>query len=460
MFDTPSEYNRRPDEVARYSGPTELPEVTVDTAYDQQPEAIEPGYGENTYEGTFGNGYDEECPDEVEATDKAEAIVVASGTLATTAASEEHEEMPDETATAGNQPSEASHDTDEPREELDNGGILPPPEPPDGGDTLASPDDGDDEGNKGEKVSLSIMDLPSHEGADLINEFFGGSEVTPETRETFDGLVQKLGELEYPADRVDRKDFIVKGFGYTEGPRVEIICRAEEHTAPTGMHSSRFNISIKVVGAASSDPLPGPYDLIDYPLGYRTFSDGRTDNAIGNDQYDSAMESLRELIPDDAWQWLDRARTAAAEFTDHSIRRGAVEYLLNTAPDSLGLCRSTTYTKQMRTSDNTEVYLRRTDANPNYFDGAQGKQASVCELMLDAPDGVKYAYWAYSDGTEQMVAIARNETALAELRAQGFSAMHVDESSFVDAAARQMGVQRPGEALMQRFNELLRQAIK
>jgi hypothetical protein len=450
MSDFPPHYDMQyPWETAGLTGPVALPEVTLGA--EGEPDASDglPGYEEDTSGGAFAHGYIE-ADDDHETVDAPPAVAAASGEIAVASAADEPSGEPVDSTPPADEPAEVP----EPPTAPAGGSSGPPDKPPTGGEVLATPGDGDGDDENREPVR-DPMDLPADDADALLREFFGSSEATPATREVFEDAVHELMQREEPGSQVDRHDFVVAWVGRPEGPRLQVMCSAEEHATPRGEYSDRHVVSVSV----ATTPMPhDPLDVIDNPPVERHFRDGNTTNYhLDDDAYTAALGELQLIVPEDTWRWLSQAQGAAAHIHNPSERKGAVEYLLNTAPDVLQPCRSTVERKQFIADDSTVTNIRWTEANPNFLNTCNDNYVTR-EVSMRTPDGVNYIYKAYRDGTEQLVAEAWEQQTIDELQARGFAAMRSGQAANIDSAARQMGVQRPSEALLRHFNELLRRA--
>lgn len=305
----------------------------------------------------------------------------------------------------------------------------------------------------------------THEGSGeqhhFAPEYFNSP--TPETRDAFDAAVERLQrDFANQATSV-RRDHLNTFAGDIVGHRVNMACSIEEWRHPaTDAADTSTHLSISV---ETTDPLTATDPHIGgllWPPKDREFSFGEVRGDMTDAEYADAVTYLRQKVPTDEWAWIEKARLLAGEKHDAEFLPFAVTELLDTAPPQLPVGRSKQYfLNPLNFTNGARLQVAWLEANPAHLRTLDPYDAAR-QITIALPTGEKYVYFAFVDGTEQMLVEARDETTRAVLTSQGFAAVDPRDGGWpaVTPERRRMGVQAPTNTLMSRFTSLIYAALE
>ncbi len=286
----------------------------------------------------------------------------------------------------------------------------------------------------------------------------------PETLEVFNGMFEQLQGLREHIGTV-RDDHLTALAGARPGYYADITCGVYEHDPVSGKADRRTNLSI---GIAQSDETPTP-NLADVfnmqPPRIRIFTHGQVYNQLSgggaplsDEEFEVAMVHLQLTLPDDQWEWIDKAHRLAGTPQDTEFLPFLVNELLDTTPFTQQISRGKEYyMSDVRFKNGAVItYAKWIEANASHlWEHSDVLPIRALDLLL--PTGEKYRYEAYKDGTEQMIIEVSDNTARADLRLKGYPAVAKD--TMLSPEDRKTGLHALSDPIMRHFNDLLQETL-
>ena len=313
------------------------------------------------------------------------------------------------------------------------------------------------------------MTQPGGEQPHFTSEHF--HDPTPATRETFDTTVERLqGEFAEHTTTL-RRDYISNYAGDFDGHHASFHASIEEWYAPNNEEKTRSRAGLSISIATSIDPPISIGELVAnvdrlfsmQPPKKREFSYGEVRGDMTDAEYNAAVLYLRQTVPADDWAWVEKARLFASEPYDATFLPFAVNELLDTSPSRPPVCRMKEYfLDPLNFKNGMRLQVVWMEANPAYIQQL-GPYEVARQVTIAMPTNEKYVYFAFTDGTEQMLVETKDPVMFAQLSAQGVAVM--DSSDGIGWAAitpeqRRAGIQAPSDVLMGRFKILIDSAIE
>lgn len=180
--------------------------------------------------------------------------------------------------------------------------------------------------------------------------------------------------------------------------------------------------------------------------------------ALSNEEFEAAMVHLQLTLPDDQWEWVNKAYRLAGTPQDPEFLPFLVNELLDTTPFTQQVSRGKAhYMSDVQFKNGAAItYANWIEANASYlWEHSDVLPIRSVDLLL--PTGEKYSYEAYKDGTEQMTIEVSDSATRAKLMAKGYPA--VAKEIALSSEERKAGLHALNDPMVRRFNGLLQATL-
>lgn len=181
-----------------------------------------------------------------------------------------------------------------------------------------------------------------------------------------------------------------------------------------------------------------------------------------DDEY-NAVAYLRATVPPLDWAWIEKARQFASEPYNATFLPFVVNELLDAPPSRPPVHRMKQYyLEHLNFKNGACLQVVWMEANPAYIRQLNPNEIAR-QVTIAMPTDEKYIYFAFTDGTEQMLVATKDPVMFSRLSAQGIAVMDSSDGiswSEITPEQRRAGIQAPSDVLMGRFKSLIDNALQ